>query len=130
MKRSDEILQKAFGRGLTMSERVELREAYNWEQSQDDSARHHMKESVKDFKDNTNDQLNMPRHRVLPKFPHMQECPFCFKMRGYNLSSISERNYMDRNPDDFCMKTSIHTEKAMNIMISRERIDLDAKENV
>jgi hypothetical protein len=127
MKRSDEILQNAFGRGLSMSERMELREAYNWEQSQDDKVRNTVESSVKNFKDNNHDPLNMPRHRVLPKFPHMQECPFCFKMRGYNTAYLSERNYMEENPDDFCMKPHIHNERNFNKMITRERIDLDAR---
>lgn len=127
MKRSDEILQKAFGRGLTMSERMELREAYNWEQSQDDKARSSMERSVKEYKDDTN-PLDMPRHRVLPKFPHMQECPICFRMRGYNTSNVRESYYMEQHPDDFCMKPNIHNEKTFAMMIARERIDLDGKE--
>lgn len=128
MKRSDEILQKAFGRGLTMSERMELREAYNWEQSQDDSSRHKMERSVKEYKDNDRDPLSMPRHRVLPKFPHMRECPICFRMIGYNTASVRESNYMNNHPDDFCMKPNIHNEKTFTMMISRERIVLDGKE--
>lgn len=126
MKRSDEILQKAFGRGLTMSERMELREAYNWEQSQDDSSRHQIKRSVKEYKDDK-DALNMPRHRVLNKFPHMRECPICFRMTGYNTAVIKEARYMEQYPDDFCMKPQIHNERSYEMMITRERIDLDAR---
>lgn len=73
------------------------------------------------------DKLNLPRHRVLPKFPHMQECPLCFRMRGYNLSIVSEGNYVREHPDDFCMKPHIHNEETFVMMISRERINLDEK---
>lgn len=129
MKYSDQLLQRAFGegRGLTTSERHELREAYLWEQAEDEKVRSKLSDSVKNFRDEQ-DPLNMPRHRVLSKFPHMTECPFCFKIRGYNTAVLSERNYMEDHPDDFCMKPHIHNERNFAMMITRERIDLDGKE--
>lgn len=126
MKRSDEILQQAFGRGLTMSERQELRESYNHEQNQGDKTNDVMRKSVKDFKDDNG--LDKPRHRLLNKFPNLTECPICYRMRGYNTAHVAERNYMEDHPDDFCMKTEIHSERNFNMIMSRERIDLDGKQ--
>lgn len=127
MSYSDEILLRSQQRGLTRSERHELREAYLWEQKEKDSVAHKMQHSVKTFGGKL--EKDMPRHRVLHKFPHMQECPICFKIRGYNEAVVKEYNYMQDNPDDFCMKPQLHHDKSFNMMITRERIDLDARTN-
>lgn len=124
MKHSDKILQKSFGRGLTVSERQELREAYNYEQLEDQKSRDAITKSVKDFKDDKN-ALDLPRHRMYGKCPSFLECPFDFKCRNYNPAYVACVNCVLHETDDVCRKPHLHHDKSFNMLISRERIDLD-----
>jgi hypothetical protein len=127
MKRSDEIIQQASSRGLTMSERHELREAYNHEQSEKGKVVSKVERSVKEFKDNTKDPLNMPRHRMQHKCPSFQECPIDYKCRNYSSSIIACVNCVLNDTDDICKKPELHNDKGFNLIISRERIVLDGE---
>jgi hypothetical protein len=124
MKYSDEILERMRkqGRGLTASERHELREAYLHEQQTDERHRDNLRRSVKDFKDQS-DPLNMPRHQV--NCPDFVECQFDFKCRNYSSTYVKCQNCILHETDGICFKDRIHTEKAFNMMITRGRIDLD-----
>jgi hypothetical protein len=129
MNRSDELIQKAMGRGLTMSERQELRESYNWEQGQKEKSRNGLKDSVKNFKDDT-DPLNMPRHRMAGKCADFIECPIDFKCRNYNTAHLKCVNCILHETDEVCMKAELHSEKNFGMLFGnrkRERIDLDDK---
>jgi hypothetical protein len=123
MKRSDEILQRAFkeNRGLTKSERYELREAYLHEQAQRQTIR---------FDKNTilgkEDMMNLPRHQMAYKCADFHECPLCYKCRNFNPRYAKCMSCQLYKEGKIC-KTSLHTERAIEMMIVRERIDLDAE---
>lgn len=125
MKHSEEILKRTAGRKMTLSEKQELREALRYEYEQEKRLQEATRDIVKDFKDESFEVLNMPRHRQLNKNPNWKECPICFRITGYNLSYQTDYNAVRKNPDDFCMKPHIHTEYACSLLIQRERIDLD-----
>lgn len=128
MKLSDEILARSFqeGRGLTPSERGELREAYLWEQSEDKKTHSKIEKSVREFRDGK-DPLNMPRHRMHGKCTSFVECPIDLKCRNYNSAYIACRNCELHETDDICMKTDLHNEQNFNMFLARERIELDGK---
>ena len=127
MKYSDEILSKSFSqqRGLSVSERQELRESYLYEQQQDDRSRGQMAQTIKDFNDDK-DTLNMPRHRMHGKCLSFKECPIDYKCRAYNPSRLACRNCELHETEEVCMKPELHNEKNLAMIMSRERIDLDA----
>ncbi|PVC75115.1 hypothetical protein C2I27_04310 [Priestia megaterium] len=71
------------------------------------------------------DMLNLPRHQMYAKCTDFVECPIDYKCRNFNSSYMKCQNCELHKTDSVCMKPHIHTEKALNMMISRERIDLD-----
>lgn len=130
IKHSDLVLERAAleGRGLTRSERQELREAYNWEQEQATRTGDTLARSVKDFKDNTMNPLDLPRHRVASKCQAFLECPIDFKCRNFNSSYIACRGCTLNETDDVCKKPHLHNDRTFNMLIKRDRIDLDGQE--
>jgi len=126
MKRSDEILEKAFaaGRGLTTSERHELRESYKWEQDEGERDRTKMQDSIKKF-DGDVDKLNRPRHRMQGKCMSFVECPIDYKCRNYNPAFLKCVNCPLLETDDVCMKKDIHNERNFEMLIKPGRVDLD-----
>lgn len=127
MKYSDEILMKSQQRGLTMSERMELREAYNWEKAQDDKSVNSLSRSVKEFKDEEG-LKDLPRYRMIGKCAEFIECPIDFKCRNYNSSHIKCVNCVLHETEEVCMKPELHNERNFNMLYAkrqRERIDLD-----
>ncbi len=126
MDRSDELVGKAFEKGLSKSERHELREAYLWEQAEDQKSRDKLKESVEGFRDEHN-VLDIPRHRMHGRCPSFMECPIDFKCRNYNEAIIACQNCELHETDEICMKPHLHNETNFNMILSRERIDLDGK---
>lgn len=127
MKRSDEILKKASNenRGLTRSERGELREAYLWEKQEGERLKHRIQQYQKEFKEN-HDLL--PRHIMYGKCANFQECPLDFKCRNYNPAYIKCVNCILHEMDGICTK-DIHNPTTYNIMIRRGRIDLDENQD-
>ncbi|WP_067923624.1 hypothetical protein [Alicyclobacillus shizuokensis] len=73
------------------------------------------------------DMLNLPRHRVLHKCHNFEECPLCYKCRAYDPKYESCRRCVLAKEGLLC-DTSYHRTDIINRMITRERIDLDAKE--
>lgn len=126
---SDQILERAAleGRGLTKSERGELREAYLHEQNEKDKQTSMLQKSMQDFKDNTFDPINMPRHKVAYTCPNFVECPIDYKCRAYDPKYVACNNCVLHETDDVCKKPHIHTERAFNMMIKPGRVDLDAR---
>jgi hypothetical protein len=74
------------------------------------------------------DMLNLPRHQIQNKCMNFEECPIDYKCRNYNSTYTQCRTCVLHKTDGICQKKHIHTTKAFNMMISRERIDLDDKE--
>ncbi len=120
---SDEILQRAFqeNRSLTDRERHDLREAYLWEQAEDEKGRNKLVQSVKEFQGDQGKEL--PRHRV--NCPSFVECPIDYKCRNFNPSNQQCWSCELYKSDDVCLKPEIHNDKNFQMIFSRERIDLD-----
>ncbi|MEC1657207.1 hypothetical protein P9D81_20375 [Bacillus haynesii] len=74
------------------------------------------------------DMLNLPRHRMYGKCVDFVECPIDYKCHNYNSSYVKCQNCPLHETDDICKKKNIHHSKSFNMMISRERIDLDGSE--
>lgn len=126
MKYSDEIIERMGKeqRTLTKHERSELREAYLWEKEEEAKNNSTLAQSVRDFKDEK-DPLNMPRHRVHTKCQAFLECPIDYKCRSYDSSYMACRSCTLAETDDVCRKPHIHNERTFNMLIKRDRIDLD-----
>lgn len=130
MKYSEELLMKYAGKKMTLSQKQELREALRYEQEQERKLQQAAKDIIKNFEDDTFNPLDMPEHRHLGKNPNWLVCPICRKIRGYDLGRVKDYNAIQAHPDDFCLKPHIHTDWACNMLIQRERIDLDEKADV
>ncbi|MCD7910919.1 hypothetical protein KC480_05190 [Bacillus velezensis] len=74
------------------------------------------------------DMLNLPRHRMYDKCADFVECPIDYKCHNFNPSYLKCLKCPLLETDDICRKKDIHHSKTFNMMISRERIDLDASE--
>lgn len=72
------------------------------------------------------DMLNLPRHRV--NCPDFVECKIDYKCMNYNSTYVKCTNCTLAQTGDYCKKGHIHNEKTFAMMISRERIELDAEE--
>lgn len=127
MSYSEELLLKSKGKSMTLKDRQELREALRFEQEQENRQKSLISNTVKNFKDDSFNPLDMPRHRWLGKNNRYEECPICRRIRNYDTRYISDHNDIQNHPEDFCMKPHIHNEKAFNMMIVRGRVDLDGK---
>ncbi len=73
------------------------------------------------------DPLKRPRHQVQHTCSDFEECPLCYKCRAYNSALYKCRN-CDLYKEGMLCKKDKHTVKVLEMMIRRERIDLD--ENV
>lgn len=124
MLRKQELLFKAQTEGLSIKERQELRELELWEQKQIQRAQSSLEQSVQEFEDEY-DVLNTPRHRAEENNIRFDECPICRKNRNRNSTLLREYNYMQRHPEDYCMKPELHNDKVFALFVQRERIDLD-----
>lgn len=77
----------------------------------------------KNIRIGTEDPLNRPRHRIQGTCIRFQECPLCYKCRAFNAADVSCLNCELKN-DSICNKEK-HTEHVLNVMIRRERIELN-----
>jgi|SRR5579875_1305987 len=125
MERSDEILQKAFtsGRGLTRSERGELREAYLYEQEQKQSRKISLDKKTVISKE---DMLNLPRHKV--NCPDFEECPLDYKCRNFNPKYMKCQNCILNQDGQIC-NTKLHTHEVLSVFIKRSRVNLDEEKS-
>lgn len=71
------------------------------------------------------DMLNLPRHKVVHNCSAFDECPLCYKCRSYNSSHLACRDCVLAEEGSICNKEK-HNEQVLNMMVRRERIDLDA----
>ncbi|QHW35852.1 hypothetical protein GZH47_33720 (plasmid) [Paenibacillus rhizovicinus] len=110
-----------YEKGLTRSKRQDLVEEYK-EEEQRKSLKINPGKRVNL---STGDPLNMPRHKVHGVCSAFQECPICYKCRSYDSSHMACRSCVLTQEGSLC-KRELHTEQALNMMIRRERIDLDA----
>lgn len=106
--------------GLTTSERGEIRERYLAEQMKNESFTAKKGQVL-----SKEDPNNMPRHMVPDACgTGFEECPLCFKCRGYDSKFMTCRSCPLAVRGLIC-KTELHTPAVLNMMIRRERIDLD-----
>jgi hypothetical protein len=101
--------------------RLELREKYERERIREVTI--HAKKRDRYGKE---DMLNLPRHQT--NCPNFVECPLDYKCRNYNPTYIACVNCKLHEIDGICHKNEIHNEATFAFMISRERIDLDDKQ--
>ena len=124
MNRSDEILKKASDekRGLTKSERHELREAYAWEKQEESRNSNRIKRAAEQSKD---DNGLLPRNIVSGKCSWFMECPLDFKCRAYDPKFVRCQNCVLHESEGICHKKELHTEKNIAMMIRRPSVDMD-----
>jgi hypothetical protein len=115
----DDILSRIARGNLTESDRRELVEQYKAEQMKVNHYKAKKGEVL-----SKEDMLNLPRHKMWGKCLAFQECPLCFKCRNYDPSHLACRN-CELNKEGLICNTQKHNEKVLNMMIRRERIDLD-----
>ncbi len=115
----DDLIQKAYGGGLSASDRREMMEQYKVGQMKQESFK-----APKGKVLTKDDPLNMPRHQVHGKCASFHECPLCFKCRNFNSSHSSCRSCVLFEEGKIC-NTEKHNEKVLNFMIRRPRVDLD-----
>lgn len=112
-------LGKAQKEGLTMSERGEIRERYLAEKMVKNEYKLDKRTII-----GKEDMMNLPRHKVAYYCSAFQECPLCYKCRSYNSSHEACRKCVLTEEKLHC-NTELHSEHVLNIMVKRERIDLD-----
>lgn len=71
--------------------------------------------------------LNLPRHHIYGKCVDFEECPIDYKCRNYNSTYVKCQNCILVQMDSICKKQHLHNPPIFEKMISRERIDLDGK---
>ncbi|HZG71048.1 MAG TPA: hypothetical protein VEY51_05850 [Chondromyces sp.] len=103
-------------------ERLQLREEYERERIKEV----HIKAKKSD-RYGKEDMLNLPRHRMYGKCLDFEECPIDYKCRNYNSTYMKCVNCELVKTGEICQKKHIHNPETFNMMISRERIDLDDK---
>jgi hypothetical protein len=107
------------GGGLTKAERAEIRERYLAEQMRSETIKMNKRTVI-----GKEDMLNLPRHKVVHQCSAFQECPLCYKCRNYDSSHMACRQCILAQEKLLC-NTQLHTEQVLNMMVKRERIDLD-----
>ncbi|SFJ65494.1 hypothetical protein SAMN02799624_05401 [Paenibacillus sp. UNC496MF] len=112
-------LHKAQTEGLTNSERHEIRERYLAEQVKTNTFKMDKRTVL-----GKEDMMNLPRHKVHGYCSAFQECPLCYKCRNYDSSHQACRDCVLTEEKLHC-NTQLHNERVLNVMIKRERIDLD-----
>jgi hypothetical protein len=106
----------------------EQREQLRYEYQRDQMKEVNIKANKRDIY-GKEDMLNLPRHQIYTHCTDFVECPIDYKCRNFDSTYAKCRSCVLHETDGICKKKHIHTEKVFNMMISRERIDLDAKEN-
>ena len=101
-------------------ERLALREQYEQERMKTVNIRAKARDRY-----GKEDMLNLPRHRIYGKCVDFEECPIDYKCRNYNPTYMKCVNCELAKTDDICKKRDIHHPDTFNMMIARERIDLD-----
>ena len=121
IKRSDEILLKAEqeGRGLTKSERHELREAYVWEKEEERKSGDKLKRRAEEFKE---EDTLLPRHIMQGKCAWFAECPLDFKCRNYDPKYVKCVNCPLHATEGICHKRELHNDKNIAMMITRPKV--------
>lgn len=110
-----------------MMKSYEQREQLRYEYQRDQMKEVTLKANKRDIY-GKEDMLNLPRHEMANKCADFVECPIDYKCRNFDSTYIKCQNCVLHETDGICQKKHIHTEKAFNMMIARERIDLDGKE--
>lgn len=106
------------GEKLTQEDREQLKEEYLKEritQVNVEAKRRHVY--------GKEDMLNLPRH--IKNCPRFLECPIDYKCRAYDSTYQECRDCILHEYNGICHKKELHNEKIFNMMITRERIDLD-----
>lgn len=123
MLRSDEILAKADSeqRGLTRSERMELREAYLWEKEEDKKGVDTFKRNVENSRE---EETVLPRHMMQGKCSWFAECPLDFKCRNYDSKYVRCQNCPLHKTEGICHKRELHNERNIAMMMTRPTIEI------
>lgn len=124
MEHTDDLLAKAYRGELTKSQRRDIVDQYKEERMQSNSYK-----APKGQVLTKEDPLNMPRHRKPDGCRAFQECPLCYKCRSYDSSHVACRSCPLAGEGSIC-NTNKHNEFVLNMMIRRERIDLDANKEL
>ncbi|GAK42093.1 hypothetical protein TCA2_4585 [Paenibacillus sp. TCA20] len=114
-----DFMEKAYQGGLTESDRREMLEQYKAGMMKQESFK-----APKGKVLSKEDPLNMPRHQVYGECIRFHECPLCFKCRNFNSSDSECRSCILFEEGSIC-NTEKHNEKILNMMIRRQRVDLD-----
>lgn len=72
------------------------------------------------------DPINKPRH--LTNCPSFQECAVDYKCRNYDPKYMDCLKCVLHETKGICFKKELHTDKNLSMLMSRETIDLDAKQ--
>jgi|GEM_PF-3288113 len=114
-----DFLQKAYQGNLSATDRRDMLEQYKAGQMKQETFK-----APKGKVLSKEDPLNMPRHQVYGECIRFHECPLCFKCRNFNSSNMECRSCILYEEGSIC-NTEKHNEKVLNMMIRRQRIDLD-----
>lgn len=102
-------------------ERMMLREQYN-----QDRIKRVDVQAKKQDNYSKEDPLNKPRHHT--NCPSFSECPICYKCNNYNPTYVACLNCPLHKEDGVCHKKEIHNERIYNMMIAREKIEVNGEE--
>ncbi|MBR2245626.1 hypothetical protein [Oceanobacillus profundus] len=69
------------------------------------------------------DMMNLPRHQT--NCPSFVECPIDYKCRNYNPTYVACVTCPLHKTDGICHKKELHNEKTYNMIITRQRVDID-----
>ncbi len=115
----DDFIKKAYAGGLSKTDRRDMVEQYKAEEMKVQNIK-----APKGKVLSKEDPLNMPRHKVYNDHICFVECPLCFKCRNFDSSKAECMGCVLFDEALIC-NTFKHNDKVLNMMIRRERIDLD-----